>query len=762
MIDLWWLILGPLALLMLFLLAMWLAPEWTTRRVLGSLLALRYSVRLVNGEHVAQPGPLLIVSNHMSWLDGVLMMWKVPRRVRYIVDAGNFKAGWLAWLAKKFDTILMSAGPKGIARALREAREGLARGDAIGIFPEGTISRTYQVQGFRPGVMRIASGTEAKIVPCYLYGLWGSIFSFSNGKFFRKWPHWGRRHIDLYCGAPLPTDTNASTVRQRVTELEAQAMQDHRGDGKILSQRLIDSWRKTGSRLKAADSLGTEISGRQLLLRSLVLRYALRRILSRQESNVGILLPPGVAAVATNASLAFDRRVATNLNYTLTKAGLDECIRLGEVKHVISSRRFIDKLGMSPDAKVILLEELRDQIGWWDKLRAACCTYLLPGACLGWLLGLHRVSPDDLLTIIFTSGSTGTPKGVMLSYANITHNVDAVNCVVHLVEQDNVLGVLPFFHAFGYAITLWAAMCAPCSAAYHFNPLDAKTIGNLAEKYRSTILLATPTFLRGYLRRIEKTQFAHLNAVIVGAEKMPADLFEAFEQRFGVRPSEGYGCTELSPLVSVNIPARRSQTKHQVDAREGSVGRPVPGVALRVVSPEDGRELPVGEEGLLWVKGANAMQGYWQRPDLTEKVIQDGWYSTGDLARIDEDGFLHITGRQSRFSKIAGEMVPHGRVEEELGRLLSEGPEDDQLRAIVTAVPDEKKGERLVVLHLPLKQSIGELRQGLSAAGLPNLYIPGEDSFFEVVSIPLLGSGKQDLKLAQQIAAERARGTPPG
>lgn len=242
---------------------------------------------------------------------------------------------------------------------------------------------------------------------------------------------------------------------------------------------------------------------------------------------------------------------------------------------------------------------------------------------------------------------------------------------------------------------------------------------------------------------------------MVGAEKMPADLFEAFERRFGVRPIEGYGATELSPLVSVNIPPARSSATYQADRIEGSVGRPVPGVAVRVVSPEDpDAELAADEDGMLWVYGPNVMRGYANHDEMTHQVIRDGWYVTGDIARVDRGGFVHITGRLSRFSKIGGEMVPHIRVEEELAKRMKVGDDDESLRVCVTAVADTKKGERLIVLHTPTECSVDDLRCALGQAGLPNLFIPAADSFYEVEEIPLLGTGKLDLKRAREVANE--------
>ena len=326
---------------------------------------------------------------------------------------------------------------------------------------------------------------------------------------------------------------------------------------------------------------------------------------------------------------------------------------------------------------------------------------------------------------------------------------------IHLGKDDTVLGVLPFFHSFGYTVTLWAAMVLPCACVYHFSPLEARPIGKLAEEFGATVLLATPTFLRSYIRRIEPQQFSKLEVVVVGAEKMPIALAEEFEQRFGVRPVEGYGTTELSPVVCVNVPPKRAVENERLGLREGSVGRPFTGVEARIVDADDDSKcLSCGKPGLLEIRGPNVMRGYLNRPDLTAEAMHDGWYRTGDMATIDDEGFIHITGRLSRFSKIGGEMVPHIQIEDTLTEILGTDEEGRSL-ACVTAVPDEKRGERLIVLHRALPMAKSVILQKLLQAGLPNLYLPSEDSFIEVDEIPLLGSGKLDLKGLQRLALEK-------
>jgi acyl-[acyl-carrier-protein]-phospholipid O-acyltransferase/long-chain-fatty-acid--[acyl-carrier-protein] ligase len=399
------------------------------------------------------------------------------------------------------------------------------------------------------------------------------------------------------------------------------------------------------------------------------------------------------------------------------------------------------------------LEDFRNRPTFGDKLCAALAAYLTPAGLLERILALHHAQGDDLATVVFTSGSTGQPKGVMLTEANIGSNVEAIEQVIRLTPNDVLIGILPFFHSFGYTTTLWTVMTIDVKGVYHFSPLDARQIGKLCKNHGGSVLLATPTFLRTYIRRCEKEELETLEVVVAGAEKLPLDVTDAFEKKFGVRPVEGYGTTELSPLVSVNIPPSRSHDDSQADCREGTIGHPVPGVSAKITHLDTGEELGPNQMGMLWIKGPNVMKGYLGRDDLTAEVVKDGWYMTGDVALIDEDGFIRITGRQSRFSKIGGEMIPHVKIEEALTKVI--GPSDEgAVQVAVTAVPDEKKGERLIVLHVAIDKTPDELRKALAAEGLPNLFIPSEDSFYQVDELPLLGTGKLDLRGIKRMAME--------
>jgi acyl-[acyl-carrier-protein]-phospholipid O-acyltransferase/long-chain-fatty-acid--[acyl-carrier-protein] ligase len=521
----------------------------------------------------------------------------------------------------------------------------------------------------------------------------------------------------------------------------------------VLQRRLLRACRSAAGRLKVADSLGTRLTGRQLLLRILAARSVLERVLADDEKMVGVLLPPTVGAAVVNAALSLSGRVAVNLNYTATQSILDTCIERAGLRHVISSPVFLKRVKLDVGDRMLDAGALKERLTAFDKVVAAVHAHVTPVSLLERILGVHRIRPDDVLTVIFTSGSTGDPKGVVLSVENVGSNVRAIDELLHLSHADVALGVLPFFHSYGYTTTLWTPLTLEPAVVYHTNPLDAQEVGRLAREYHATILMATPTFLRTYVRRTVAEDFSTLEAVFGAAEKLTRDVADAFEKRFGVRPWEAYGATELSPLVAANVPPSRHVPGRPVDAREGTVGRPIAGCHARITDRDGGHELPLGQEGLLWISGPNVMQGYLDRPDLTSKVVREGWYCTGDIARLDAEGFITITGRESRFSKIGGEMVPHLSVEESLNEEL--GAADGELLAVVTAVPDAAKGERLIVFHLPTGRDRQEICRKLSQRGLPNLWIPSPDSFVEIAEIPLLGSGKLDLKRLSVMALER-------
>jgi acyl-[acyl-carrier-protein]-phospholipid O-acyltransferase/long-chain-fatty-acid--[acyl-carrier-protein] ligase len=454
---------------------------------------------------------------------------------------------------------------------------------------------------------------------------------------------------------------------------------------------------------------------------------------------VGVCLPPTVGGALVNLALTLEGIVPVNLNYTASAEGLRSALAQCRISTVITARPFLEKLPGLPDFPgVLYIEDLLADLTGMEKARAFLIARLLPLRFWARPAGFNA---DRLATVIFSSGSTGEPKGVMLSHHNILSNLEALRIVFRATRRDNICSALPFFHSLGFTGTLWLPLLSGFAAVYHTNPLDGEVIARTVREHRSTLLIATPTFLLAYLRRAKREDFATLRLVVTGAEKLKSKLADSFEEKFGIRPLEGYGATELSPVISLSLPDVEINGIRQIGSRDGSVGLPVPGVVVKIVDPESFAPLPEGTSGLILIKGPNIMLGYLGKPEKSAEVLRDGWYVSGDIGHLDGGGFLHITDRLARFSKIAGEMIPHGAIEDALHAALG------QVGVLaVTSIPDDKRGEKLVIVHTPTAGDAATLHQLLAASDLPNLWKPGRDCFVVIESLPLLGTGKLDLQ----------------
>jgi acyl-[acyl-carrier-protein]-phospholipid O-acyltransferase/long-chain-fatty-acid--[acyl-carrier-protein] ligase len=727
-----------------------LLPEALGRLLLWLATHSVYRVRVRGRENLPDRGPALLLANHVSYVDGLLILATTHRLIRFIMYKGITDLPVVRWLARLLRVIPISAedGPKTVILAFRTAEEALRQGELVCIFPEGQISRIGQMLPFRKGFERIVKDLEVPLVPVHLDRVWGSIFSFQGGRFLLKWPRRWPYPVTVSFGKPLPKTASAFEVRQAISELGSEAAADRKGDLEPLTRAFVRTARRRRRRLALADSGGTVLRFGQALAKSLGLARRLRPHWEGQE-NVGILLPTSVGGALANAAALLAGRVPVNLNYTASAEALQSAARQCGLSTVLTARAFLEKVKVELPAKAIYLEDLAAPPSLGEKLCLGLAAALAPRFFLERLAGSRRAAdPSSVATILFSSGSTGDPKGVLLTHANLLSNIQSLEQLFDPNPHDRVMGVLPFFHSFGVMGTLWFPLVAGIGAVYHPNPLDARGIAEAVRQFACTFLLATPTFLQSYIRRSDPAAFGSLRHVVVGAEKLSPRVADAFSERFGIEPLEGYGSTECSPLVAVNVPDHRGPGIHQVGTKRGRIGHPIPGVSVRVVDPETFSQRPPGQEGLLLVKGPNVMAGYLGRPDLTREVVRDGWYVTGDLAVIDEDGFITITDRLSRFSKIGGEMVPHLKVEEALHGALGAS---EQVLA-VTSLPDQDKGERLVVVHTLDDQALGRLQEKLLSLGLPNLWLPRKDSFLRVDRLPLLGTGKLDLRKVRELA----------
>lgn len=732
-----------------------LMPVAFVRLLLVLLTHTIYRLRVVDRENVPEKGAALLVPNHVSFVDWLFLVASIDRRIRFVIDQRYFDRRLFRPIMKAIGAIPITAdgGPRVVLKALREAGEALDRGEVVCIFAEGEISRTGTMLPFRRGIERVLKGRTAPIIPVHLDRVWGSVFSPVRGKALKlfKLPARLPVPITISYGAALPATSDVGEVRRQVQELGSAAAALRAGDYRPVHRGFVRQARWRPGLLAFADASGRRLSYFKALGGAVALARALRPRWSGQR-HVGVVLPPSVGGALVNVAASLAGRASVNLNYTAGRDGLASAVRQAGLSTVVTSREFVEKakLELPEGVELIWLEDVRDSMSAVSRLVATVAGLLLPVGLLERFAGAERsVRRDDPATIIFSSGSTGEPKGVVLTHCNVDSNSDGVARVLFPTPRDGMLGILPFFHSFGY-MALWFASNHGVRTVFHVNPLDAPTVGKLVEQHRLTILVATPTFLQLYLRRCSPGQFGSLRMVVAGAEKLSERLAVAFEKHFGVRPLEGYGTTECAPVVAVNAIDYRAPGYYQPGSRPGTVGQPIPGTAIRIVDPETSEPMPTGEPGMLMVKGPNVMHGYLGRDDLTAEVLRDGWYETGDIAVIDEDGYLKITDRLSRFSKIGGEMVPHGRVEE----ALHEAAHADEQIFAVTAVPDEKRGERLIVLYTRASEDIEGLAAKLGEMGLPKLFVPKVDQFVKVAELPLLGTGKLDLREVKRLAAE--------
>jgi acyl-[acyl-carrier-protein]-phospholipid O-acyltransferase/long-chain-fatty-acid--[acyl-carrier-protein] ligase len=735
-------------------------PDFFLRFFVMVITRLFYKINISGLANVPSEGPALIVANHASLIDAVCLLSSQPRRIRFVMEREYIEKSniLLRFLFGLMGVIPISTKgkPKDIIRAIQGARKALEEGYLVGIFPEGALCRTGHMLPFKEGYLRITKGVNAQIVPAYIDGVFGtrSSYAYNNPRPFA--PSDFNRTLGLVYGPPLDGDTPPKELRDKVRELawEASTLRtNHEGS---LGTCFVNNAKKNWSKLAIADSSGKKLTYGKMLSGCIALGSKLSGILDSNEKAIGILLPPSVAGVIVNVTLTLQRKVSANLNYTSSQEAIISCLEIAEITTIITSKAFIEKskfpleeILKKRSARVIYLEDVFAQITKLEKLGAYLMAKELPTSMLtsqeGW-------TPDEMGTILFSSGSTSLPKGIMLSHRNIKSNIDAFSTVCRIQPKDCIAGVLPFFHSMGYTTTMWFPLLKSIKGVYHHHPLECDSIESLCQKEEVTIIVGTPTFMLGWVRKIKPEAFSKLRWACAGAEKMRPKLADMFEARFGIRPMEGYGSTECSPVISANVPNVSIDGLEQIGYKEGTAGKPMPNLKCKVVDKDTGEEVDTNQSGLLLVKGPSIMLGYINNPVKTSEVLVEGWYNTGDIVTMDEEEFITITDRLSRFSKIGGEMVSHTAVEEGIKKAIQTVVQGKTAIFAVSSVPDDKKGERLVVLYEKDLGEREELSNAVSTSDMPNLWKPNKTSWVEIEKIPILGTGKLDLAGIKKIA----------
>ncbi len=705
-----------------------------------------FKIKLNGAEHLPKQGGCLIVCNHVSYADGVVLAAALPRPGRFLIFKTFIDMPVIGFFLRAMGAIPIDGGDKrrALVASIDLAVEAAKNGEVVVIFPEGKLSRSGQMDRFQGGMERIAARAGVPVIPAHLDGLYGT---FTSRSAKRAAPHI-RRKVALRLGTALDAETTAAHAQQAVQALgydNAQARIDH--NQATLGAAFLCHAKRHPFRTAVVDAQG---SLNRLQLASAALALIPKLGLTATDKTIGIMLPPGRAGTIINLAVALSGRTAVNLNHTVGADTLHTMCERAEISTVISSKLYMRKIkAPETEARTLYAEELLPSIKGLPIIYALLKTILLPSR----ILDVSRA--DDIATIIFSSGSTGTPKGVQLTHKNILANCDAVISLLNLRSgEDVILSPLPLFHSFGLTPGMWLGLTRGFAIAGQANPMDGKALGALAQQCSATFLLGTPTFARTWMRRIEPEQFSALRFAVVGAEKCPADLREQFKDRYQADLLEGYGCTEMSPVVACNIPNTARDGIREPGSRDGSIGRPLPGINMFTVHPETLDRLNPQEEGLLIARSPSRMAGYLGQADKTQEAFIHGGYNTGDIGRIDKDGFVYITGRMARFAKIGGEMVPLDNVEE---ALLSVLPEEDECQLAVAAVPDNNRGERLIVLHTTCSISADDILKTINADNeLPPIFRPKTRDFFQVDKIPLLGTGKRDLAQIKKLAEELA------
>lgn len=779
--------------LLAYLVLAWAFPP-LSRPLAWVLAHLLYRLRVYDRGRIPPSGGCLIVCNHVSYVDWLVLWAASPRPLTFVLWASHYRhpvlrlcLSWVRSRAVAVETRIDH--PHAVADSLQRVADALDRGELVLLFPEGRLTRSGHMLPFGRGVERILKQTKADVpvVPACIDGLWGSVFSYHGGRVLRKRPRAFRPRVAVMFGRPLskwgdsigrpvPWEEKASAPfraeegRQIVAASELRlAVQEQTADCAIRQSdftplvhrafvrhacRLWNLFRPCVIDNAAGERVMTW--GKTFVGTMCVTRYLRGRVGS--EPNVGVWLPTSLGGALANLAIAFLGKTSVNLNYTAGSDSVRSAARQAGLRLVVTSKRFLLRfpLELPDEVQRVYLEDVLAGVTKWQQVRTFLMALLLPGWVIDrFVLGLHRHKVDDVLTVVFSSGSTGEPKGVVLTHRNVGTNVDSSIQTIQIRPHDRLFGVLPFFHSFGYTVCLWAPLVAGASVVYYPDPRGAKEVGHLVKKNRATLLISTATFLRFYIRRCSADDFRSVRILICGAEKLPVKLQDEFQAKFGVLPLEGYGCTELSPVVSTNLHDVTASGFTQTCNTRGTVGQPIFGVCIKAFSLETREPLPTGQEGILCGKGPNVMVGYLGEPEKTEQVIRDGWYWTGDVGFVRPEGFIQITGRVSRFAKVAGEMIPLERLEEEIHDSIGGG--DRAL--IVSAVPDDRRGERLVVLYLSeLEGKLEGLFHSLGTRGIPNLWVPDIRDCYPIDALPVLGSGKLDLKRVSELARELANG----
>jgi len=735
--------------LVTFILTLWVLwrdPEFIVRLLILILTHTIYRVRVLEKSKIPAEGPALLVANHASFVDHLLIMSCTVRPIRFMMHESFYHYRWLYPIVKWVGIMEVPQGkPKKLRQLFKKTHKMLRDGEVICIFPEGSITENGIMATFKKGISSmIPKGLDVPVLPVRIGMLWGSIFTNFYGKLKFRWPHEIPHPATVSIGKPVSPAVSGHQFRLILSEMAAETEAVPNEQERPVHSQFAYLTRKHPFRKNFSEYDGTtwkEHSNFSVMVKAVLLSREIRKITSEDCKYVGVMLPNTTAASVVILAILMADKTPAILNFTASKAAIRVAMEKADLTCVLTSKRFLKKLNFEACPEMIMLESFAGKISKISKITAALMVALLP-----WRELMNIISPlsyndvNRTLVIIYSSGSTGEPKGVMLSHHNINSDIYSIIRIVKWSSLDRIIGNLPMFHSFGFLTSFCMGVTQNTRTALVTNPLDAKMVGYALRRLKVTVMMAAPGFLQTYMRRCKKEDFASLRLVVTGAERLRDDIFEKFKKMTNLTIAEGYGCTELSPVVSINVADSILNLGTSI-GKEGSVGTSMPGIATKIVDPDTFETMPADTDGLLLVKGPNIMQGYLKEPEKTAEVMHDGWYITGDIGQMNSSGHITITGRMSRFSKVAGEMVPHELVEKEINEII----QATECCVGVCGVEDEKKGERLIVFYSHEELDPEFIIQQLRKNNLPNLWIPRKENFIKVEHIPMLGSGKLDV-----------------
>ena len=738
--------------------AMLQLPHLFTRLLLLPILKTGYRFHVNGLKNLPQSGGVLLLGNHISWIDWLVLQAASPRAIKFVMYRPIYNKWYLTWFLRIFKVIPIGGGAS--KESIQTIRSYLENGEVVALFPEGHISYNGQINEFQKGFEHVLEGLEnITTVPFYLRGLWGSSFSRADSHYKILSKKRGKREVLVAFGKPINGFIDAVAMKQKVVELSFSAWEHFINEQAPLTHHWLESAKSDLFKECVADAQGTELNNVKFIAAVLSFAKVLKTKL-RGQRHVGVLLPSSAAGAIVNMALFVLGKVPVNLNYTLSAESMQKALAKAQIDTVLSSAKFLDKLtakGFDFNAiladKLLFAEDIAKGLNKTAKTHAFLTALFAPQ----WWIKLRYfadVKLDDTATILFSSGSEGDPKGIELSHKNLLTNIKQVSELLNFRRDDVILNSLPIFHSFGLTVTTLLPLCEGVKMVSVADPTDGAAIGKMSAKHGVSILFGTSTFFRLYTRnkKLHPLMFQNVRIVIAGAEKLKTDVKDAFRLKFGLEIYEGYGTTETAPVAAVNVPniLEKDSLKELTFTKEGTVGLPLPGTIIKIVDPDTLNELKTGEDGLILIGGGQVMKGYLDDPEKTAEVIAelDGvrYYKTGDKGHIDEHGFVTIVDRYSRFAKIGGEMISLGAVEANLSQAIGE-----DAVFVATAVNDDKKGESVVLL-VKSELTISEIQQRIKTLNIPPIMLPSE--IFLVDEIPLLGSGKIDFKRAKLLATE--------